>query len=111
MAPVTPVLLDQPKSIDKNKLMGRRILPPAQTVKPKALLPAASEEGGEKNQTINTNNLADRLNNIVAALGVLFTLKKQEFKVDKKVAAQDLKLNNHAARRKLTGKMLDYYEG
>ncbi len=91
MAAVTPVLLDQPKSIDKNKLMGRRILPPAQTVKPKALLPAASEEGGEKNQTINTNNLADRLNNIVAALGVLFTLKKQEFKVDKKVAAQDLK--------------------
>ena len=28
-----------------------------------------------------------------------------------KESIQDLKLNNHKARRKLTGKMLDYYEG
>ena len=28
-----------------------------------------------------------------------------------KESVQDLKLNNHKARRKLTGKMLDYYEG
>ena len=28
-----------------------------------------------------------------------------------KESIQDLKLNNHMARRKLTGKMLDYYEG
>ena len=81
MAAVTPVLLDQPKSIDKNKLMGRRILPPAQTVKPKALLPAASEEGGEKNQTINTNNLADRLNNIVEALDFALSTKHHELQI------------------------------
>ena len=57
----------------------------------KKLLLASSEEGGERNQTIITNNFGDRLKNISEALGVLFRIKKQEVGFDKKVASQDLK--------------------
>ena len=57
----------------------------------KKLLLASSEEGGERNQTIITNNFGDRLKNISAALGVLFRINKQEVGFDKKVASQDLK--------------------
>ena len=78
------------KKVSIDKLMGRKAAS-VQKIQSQKLLPAVSEEDGEKNQTLNTNNLADRLNNIVEALGVLFNLKKQELNVDKKVAAQDLK--------------------
>ena len=69
--------------------MGRKAAS-VQKIQPQKLLSAASEEDGEKNQPLNTNSLAERLNNIVQALGVLFKLKKQELNVDKRAAEQDL---------------------
>ena len=78
------------KKVSVNKLMGRKA-ESVQKIQPQKLLSAASEEDGEKNQPLNTNSLAERLNNIVQALGVLFKLKKQELNADKRAAKQDLR--------------------
>ena len=55
------------RKVSINKLMNRKVSS-SQKVAPQKLLPAATEEDGEKNQTIITSNLADRLNNIHVAL-------------------------------------------
>ena len=51
------------------------------------LLPASSD-GKDKDQTIITNNLTDRLDNIAQSLGVLTRALKQQFKLDKKESDQ-----------------------
>ena len=51
------------------------------------LLPASSD-GKDKDQTIITNNLTDRLDNIAQSLGVLTRALKQQFNADKKAADQ-----------------------
>ena len=87
------------KKVSVNKLMGRKAAS-VQKIQPQKLLSAASEEDGEKNQPLNTNSLAERLNNIVQALGVLFKLKKQELNADKRAAKQDLR--NQSQEQKLS---------
>ena len=62
------------------------------------LLPASSD-GNNKNQTIRTNNLADRLDNIAQSLGVLTRILKQQLNVDKNSAAQDLRNKKETEKR------------
>ena len=70
------------------------------------LLPASSD-GKDKDQTIITNNLTDRLDNIAQSLGVLTRAFKQQFNVDKKAADQDKRDADEAQKkdreRKLEG--------
>jgi hypothetical protein len=47
------------------------------------LLPVSSDDH-DKDQTIRTNNLADRLDNIAQSLGVLTRALKQQFNADKR---------------------------
>ena len=63
-------------SINERKITSLKNIIKLRKINTKKLLPP-SEESGEKDQTFNTNNLAERLNNISEALGVLFNLKKQ----------------------------------
>jgi len=76
------------KTIDKNKLLNR-IAPSNQKVSPQKLLPAASEEGGAKDQTIITSNLAERLGNIQDALKTLGIGFTRQLRLDKRVAEAD----------------------
>ena len=62
------------------------------------LLPASSD-GNNKNQTIRTNNLADRLDNIAQSLGVLTRILKQQFNIDKNSASQDLRNKKETEKR------------
>ena len=93
-----PVLQDAVKNIQRpkfktkkvsvDKLMNRKVSSD-QKLSPQKLLPAASEEGGEKDQTIITSNLAERLGNIQDALQSLGRALGQQLRLDKKVAAVD----------------------
>ena len=76
------------KTIDKNKLLNR-IAPSNQKISPQKLLPAASEEGGAKDQTIITSNLAERLGNIQDALQSLGIGFRRQLRLDKRVAEVD----------------------
>ena len=76
------------KTIDKNKLLNR-ISPSNQKISPQKLLPAASEEGGAKDQTIITSNLAERLGNIQDALQSLGIGFRRQLRLDKRVAEVD----------------------
>ncbi len=62
------------------------------------LLPASSD-GQDKDQTIITNNLTDRLDNIAQSLGVLTRALKQQFNVDKKAADQDKRDADEAQKK------------
>ena len=98
--PRIPVLQDAVKHIQKpkfkskkvsvNKLMNRKVSSD-QKLSPQKLLPAASEEGGEKDQTIVTSNLAERLDNIQNALKSLSQAFKQKLRLDKKVSEADVR--------------------
>ena len=75
------------RSINVGKLMNRRASS-AQQISPQKLLPAASDDGGDNNQTIVTGGLAKRLDNIANSLDSLRRALKQQFNLDKQVAAQ-----------------------
>ena len=62
------------------------------------LLPASSD-GEDKDQTIRTNNFADRLDNIAQSLGVLTRALKQQFNLDKKAADQFKRDADEAAKK------------
>ena len=62
------------------------------------LLPASSD-GEDKDQTIRTNNLADRLDNIAQSLGVLTRALKQQFNLDKKAADQSKRDADEAEKK------------
>jgi hypothetical protein len=93
-----PVLQDAVKNIQRpkfktkkvsvDKLMNRKVSSD-QKLSPQKLLPAASEEGGEKDQTIITSNLAERLSSIQESLRNLGRAFRQQLFLDKKVAAVD----------------------
>ena len=76
------------KTVGVNKLLNRKA-PSNQKVSPQKLLPAASEEGGEKDQTIITSNLAERLGNIQDALQSLSIGFRRQLRLDKRVAEVD----------------------
>ena len=76
------------KKVSVNKLMNRKVSS-SQKVAPQKLLPAASEEGGEKDQTIITSNLAERLGNIQDALQSLGIGFRRQLRLDKRVAEVD----------------------
>ncbi len=93
-----PVLQDAVKNIQRSKFKTKKVsvdklmnrkASSSQKVAPQKLLPAASEEGGEKDQTIITSNLAERLGNIQDALQSLGRALGQQLHLDKKVAAVD----------------------
>ena len=95
-----PVLQDAIKNIQRpkfktrkvsvNKLMNRKVSS-SQKVAPQKLLPAASEEGEGKNQTIITSNLAERLSSIQESLQNLGRVFRQQLRLDKRVAAADVR--------------------
>jgi uncharacterized small protein (DUF1192 family) len=76
------------RKVSVDKLMNRKASS-SQKVAPQKLLPAASEEGGAKDQTIITSNLAERLSSIQDALQSLGRALGQQLRLDKKVAAVD----------------------
>ena len=76
------------KTVGVNKLLNRKA-PSNQKVSPQKLLPAASEEGGEKDQTIITSNLAERLGNIQDVLQSLSVGFRRQLGLDKRVAEVD----------------------
>ncbi len=76
------------KTISKDKFLNRKA-PSNQKVSPQKLLPASSEEGGEKDQTIITSNLAERLGNIQDALQSLGIGFRRQLRLDKRVAEVD----------------------
>ena len=106
--PRIPVLQDAVKHIQKpkfkskkvsvNKLMNRKVSSD-QKLSPQKLLPAASEEGGEKDQTIVTSNLAERLDNIQNALKGLGLAFRRKLALEKRDAA--LEERNRKEGRKL----------
>ena len=86
------------RKVSINKLMNRKGTS-TQKVSPQKLLPAATEEDGEKNQTIITSNLADRLNNIHVALKGLGLAFRRKLVLEKRDAA--LEERNRKEGRKL----------
>ena len=78
----------QTRKVSVNKLMNRKVTS-TQKVAPQQLLPAVTEEGGEKDQTIITSNLAERLNNIQEALKSLSRSFRQQLRLDKNLAEVD----------------------
>ena len=76
------------RKVSVDKLMNRKVSSD-QKLSPQKLLPAASEEGGEKDQTIITSNLAERLSSIQESLRNLGRAFRQQLFLDKKVAAVD----------------------
>ena len=100
-----PVLQDAVKNIQRpkfktrkvsvNKLMNRKVSS-SQKVAPQKLLPAASEEGEGKNQTIITSNLAERLSSIQESLQNLGRVFRQQLRLDKRVAAADVRNTKEA---------------
>ena len=76
------------RKVSVNKLMNRKVSS-SQKVAPQKLLPAASEEGGAKDQTIITSNLAERLSSIQESLQNLGKAFRQQLLLDKRVAAVD----------------------
>ena len=100
-----PVLQDAIKNIQRpkfktrkvsvNKLMNRKVSS-SQKVAPQKLLPAASEEGEGKNQTIITSNLAERLSSIQESLQNLGRVFRQQLRLDKRVAAADVRNTKEA---------------
>ena len=73
--------------VNVDKLMNRKASS-AQQISPEKLLPAASDDGGDNNETIVTGGLAKRLDNIANSLDSLRRALKQQFNLDKQVAAQ-----------------------
>ena len=78
------------RKVSVNKLMNRKVSS-SQKVAPQKLLPAASEEGGAKDQTIITSNLAERLSSIQESLQNLGRVFRQQLRLDKRVAAADVR--------------------
>ena len=89
--------------VNVGKLMNRKASS-AQQISPQKLLPAASESG-EGNQTLLTENLAKRLNNIAENLNALSRVLKQQFNLDKQSAQQSKIDKDEEAKKAREGEL------